>query len=253
MEILTDLADDVFTITLNDPDKRNAQTPHTWDELFDISQRVPNEARFIVLRGNGKSFSAGLDRAMFTPEGVPGQPSFMEMAVQNDTQLDDSIAHYQRFFRVLRDLPQVSIALVQGHAIGAGFQLALACDLIVAQPSAQFALKETQWGLTPDLGGTVRFMEALGYRKSLELIGSGRAITGEEAYSLGLVSVVSENLVTGLCQLIDPLRAVMPEALIDAKSMLAGIAYGEEPWVAERRSQIKRLRHLHLHTLMSEQ
>jgi enoyl-CoA hydratase/carnithine racemase len=252
MEILTDHSDDIFTITLNDPDKRNAQTPHTWDQLFDISQQVPKDARFIVLRGNGKSFSAGLDRAMFTPEGVPGQPSFMEMALQNDTQMDDTIAYYQRFFRVLRDLPQVSIALVQGHAIGAGFQLALACDLIVAQPSAQFALKETQWGLTPDLGGTVRFMEALGYRKSLELIGSGRAITGEEAYSLGLVSVVSENLDTGLNQLIDPLRAVMPEALIDAKSMLAGIAYGEEPWVAERRSQTKRLRHLHLHTLMSE-
>ena len=253
MEILIDHSDDILTITLNDPDKRNAQTPQTWDQLFDISQQVPKDARFIVLRGNGKSFSAGLDRAMFTPEGVPGQPSFMEMAEQNDTQMDDTIAHYQRFFRVLRDLPQVSVALVQGHAIGAGFQLALACDLIVAQPSAQFALKETQWGLTPDLGGTVRFMEALGYRKSLELIGSGRVITGEEAYSLGLVSVVSENLDTGLSQLIDPLRAVMPEALIDAKSMLAGIAYGEEPWVAERRSQTKRLRHLHLHTLMSEQ
>lgn len=253
MEILTDHSGDIFTITLNDPDKRNAQTPQTWDQLFEISQQVPKDARFIVLRGNGKSFSAGLDRAMFTPEGVPGQPSFMEMAEQNDTQMDDTIAYYQRFFRVLRDLPQVSVALVQGHAIGAGFQLALACDLIVAQSNAQFALKETQWGLTPDLGGTVRFMEALGYRKSLELIGSGRVITGEEAYSLGLVSVVSENLDAGLSQLIDPLRAVMPEALIDAKSMLAGIAYGEEPWVAERRSQTKRLRHLHLHTLMSEQ
>jgi len=251
MEILTDHSGDLFTITLNDPDKRNAQTPHTWDQLFDISQRVPKDARFIVLRGNGKSFSAGLDRAMFTPEGVPGQPSFMEMAVQNDTQMDDTIAHYQRFFRVLRDLPQVSVALVQGHAIGAGFQLALACDLIVAQPSAQFSLKETQWGLTPDLGGTARFMEALGYRKSLELIGSGRVITGDEACSLGLVSIVSDNLETGLSELINPLRAVMPEALIDAKSMLAGIAYGEEPWVAERRSQIRRLRHLH--SLMSDQ
>jgi enoyl-CoA hydratase/carnithine racemase len=253
MEILTSLSDDIFTITLNDPDKRNAQTPQTWDQLFDISQQVPTDARFLVLRGNGKSFSAGLDRAMFTPEGVPGQPSFMEMAEQNDTQMDDTIAHYQRFFRVLRDLPQVSVALVQGHAIGAGFQLALACDLIVAQPSAQFALKETQWGLTPDLGGTVRFMEVLGYRKSLELIGSGRVIAAEEAYALGLVSVVSDDLDTGLNQLIDPLRAVMPEVLIDAKSLLTGIAYGEEPWVAERRSQIKRLRHLHLHMLMSEQ
>lgn len=251
MEILTNLAGDVFTITLNDPDKRNAQTPQTWDGLYSISEQVPVEARFIVLRGNGKSFSAGLDRAMFTPAGIPGQPSFMEMASQSDTELDDTIAYYQRFFRVMRDLPQISVALVQGHAIGAGFQLALACDLIIAQPSAQFALKETQWGLTPDLGGTVRFMEILGYRKSLELIGSGRVIDAQEAYALGLVSVISEDLGAGLNALVEPLRAVMPEALIDAKSMLAGIAYGEEPWVAERRSQTKRLRHLH--ALMSQQ
>jgi enoyl-CoA hydratase/carnithine racemase len=250
MEILTDIADDVFTITLNDPDKRNAQTPETWEELYNISVNVPGPARFIVLRGNGKSFSAGLDRAMFTAEGVAGQPSFMEMAVQSDTELDDTIAHYQRFFRVLRDLPQISVALVQGHAIGAGFQLALACDLIIAQPSAQFALKETQWGLTPDLGGTVRFMEAIGYRRSLELIGSGRSITADEALKLGLVIAVTDDLDIGLSQLVDPLRAVMPGALVDAKSMLAGIAYGEEPWVAERRSQTKRLRHLH--ALMSQ-
>ncbi|NCG02973.1 MAG: hypothetical protein GWP22_05875, partial [Actinomycetales bacterium] len=126
MEILTELAADTFNITLNDPERRNAQTPQTWDELYDISQSIPKGARFIVLRGNGKSFSARLDRAMFTPEGVPGQPSFIELADRSDAELDDTIAHYQRFFRVLRDLPQISIALVQGHAIGAGFQLALA-------------------------------------------------------------------------------------------------------------------------------
>ncbi len=251
MEILAELSGDLFTITLNDPDKRNAQTPDTWDELYDISQKIPSEARFIVLRGNGKSFSAGLDRAMFTPEGIAGAPSFIEIATRSDTELDDIIAHYQRFFRVLRDLPQISIALVQGHAIGAGFQLALAADFIIAEPTAQFALKETQWGLTPDLGGTVRFMEIVGYRKSLELIGSGRTISAEEAQSLGLVTTTSTDLDDGLNQLCGPLRAVRPETLIDAKTMLAGIAYGEEPWVAERRSQTKRLRNLH--ELMSQQ
>ena len=74
MEILTDLTGDQFSITLNDPEKRNAQTPQTWDDLYEICQAVPEEARFIVLRGNGKSFSAGMDRAMFTPGGIPGQP-----------------------------------------------------------------------------------------------------------------------------------------------------------------------------------
>ena len=98
MEILTELAADTFNITLNDPERRNAQTPQTWDELYDISQSIPKGARFIVLRGNGKSFSAGLDRAMFTPEGVPGQPSFIELADRSDAELDDTIAHYKSFF-----------------------------------------------------------------------------------------------------------------------------------------------------------
>ncbi|MGB4688878.1 MAG: enoyl-CoA hydratase/isomerase family protein [Candidatus Nanopelagicales bacterium] len=251
MEILTDLAGDQFNITLNEPEKRNAQTPQTWDDLYEICQAVPEEARFIVLRGNGKSFSAGMDRAMFTPGGIPGQPSFMDMAAQTDTQLDDTIAHYQRFFRVLRDLPQISIALVQGHAIGAGFQIALACDFIIAEPQTVFALKEAQWGLTPDLGGTVRFMEKLGYHKSLELIGSGRNILAEEALALGLITGIHSDLGVGLQEFTDPLRAVMPEVLVGAKALTAGIAFGEEPWVAERRAQAKRVRHLH--ALMSQQ
>ena len=251
MEILTELAGDIFNITLNDPERRNAQTPATWDELYQISQSIPNGTRFIVLRGNGKSFSAGLDRAMFTPEGVPGQPSFIDLASRSDAELDDTIAHYQRFFRVLRDLPQISIALVQGHAIGAGFQLALACDSTIAEPDTSFALKESQYGLIPDLGGTVRFTEILGYHKSLELIGSGRIIPAPEALELGLITKISDHLDIGLEQLCSPLRSILPETLIDAKLLLAGIAYGEEPWVAERRAQSKRLRHLH--TLMSQQ
>lgn len=251
MEILTDLSDDLFNITLNDPEKRNAQTPASWDELYEISQAIPSGARFIILRGNGKSFSAGLDREMFTAEGIAGQPSFMELATRSDAELDDTIAHYQRFFRVLRDLPQISIALVHGHAIGAGFQLALACDFTIAEPGTQFALKESQYGLIPDLGGTARCTQILGYHKSLEIIGSGRVITAAEAMELGLITKISDDLDSGLEEMCSPLRSVMPETLVDAKLLLAGIAYGEEPWVAERRAQTKRLRHLH--TLMSQQ
>lgn len=78
MEIKTELSGDIFEIRLNSPQNLNAQSPGMWDQLVDIYNEIPTESRFIVLRGEGKAFSAGLDRAMFTPQGIPGsRPSWI--------------------------------------------------------------------------------------------------------------------------------------------------------------------------------
>lgn len=146
--------DAVATVTLTNPAKRNAQSPALWRALTEAGQSLPGSVRVVVLRGEGKSFSAGLDRQAFTPEGFDGEPSFPELARRSDTDLDAVIAAYQSAFTWWRRSDIVSIAAVQGHAIGAGFQLALGCDLRVVASDVQFAMRETSLGLVPDLAGT---------------------------------------------------------------------------------------------------
>jgi enoyl-CoA hydratase/carnithine racemase len=181
---------------------------------------------------------------MFTPQGLEGETSFMDMADLTDEELDSRIAHYQRPFRILRDLPQISIALVQGYAIGAGFQLALSCDFIITHPNAQMALKETSLGLVPDLGGAGQLYARLGYSRVLEICATGRFISGEEAQRVGISVACGEDLEQQLASIIDPMRLSMPNALTETKELFRNIAYGEDPWLAERLAQTKRLRDL---------
>ncbi|BFO20398.1 hypothetical protein SHKM778_67860 [Streptomyces sp. KM77-8] len=146
--------DAIATVTLTNPAKRNAQSPALWRALTEVGRLLPGSVRVVVLRGEGKSFSAGLDRQMFTPEGIEGEPSFIDLARRDDAALDATIAAYQEAFTWWRRSDIVSIAAVQGHAIGAGFQLALACDLRVVADDVLFAMRETSLGLVPDLTGT---------------------------------------------------------------------------------------------------
>src|SRR6478735_8069976 len=162
----------VATVTLTKPDKRNAQDFALWRALTQAGRSLPGDVRVVVLRAEGQSFSAGLDRQAFTPEGFDGEPSFIDLARGSDAELD------------------VSIAAVQGHAIGAGFQLALACDLRVVADDVQFAMRETSLGLVPDLTGTHPLVSLVGYARALEICATGRFVHAEEAERTGLANLV---------------------------------------------------------------
>src|SRR4051794_39352071 len=175
-------ADDaVATVTLCNPAKRNAQSPALWRALVEAGRLLPGTVRVVVLRGEGASFSAGLDRQAFTPEGFDGEPSFIDLARGTDAELDATIAEYQEAFTWWRRSDVVSIAAVQGHAIGAGFQLALGCDLRVVADDVQFAMRETSLGLVPDLTGTHPLVSLVGYARALEICATGRFMLAEEA------------------------------------------------------------------------
>src|SRR5262249_35508594 len=114
-----DVSDAVATITLDRPDKRNAQTPAMWHALAAVGEQLPDTTRVVVVRGAGHSFSAGLDRAMLDP----ATGDVARLLDESDEAISKAIDGYQQGFTWLRDPRFVSIAAVQGYAIGAGFQL----------------------------------------------------------------------------------------------------------------------------------
>jgi len=240
--------DTLATVTLVNPAKRNAQSPALWRALAEAGRLVPGSVRVVVLRGEGKSFSAGLDRQMFTPEGIEGEPSFIELARSGDAELDAAIAEFQEGFTWWRRSDVVSIAAVQGHAIGAGFQLALACDLRVVADDVQFAMRETSLGLVPDLTGTHPLVSLVGYARALEICATGRAVLAEEAVSTGLanIAVPLDQLDGAVRDLAAALLSAPRDAVIETKALLRGAqdrTYDEQRG-AERAAQARRLRDL---------
>jgi enoyl-CoA hydratase/carnithine racemase len=243
-----DIDGPVATVTLAAPERRNAQTPATWKALAEIGRSIPGDVRAVVLRADGQSFCAGLDRRIFAGEPVDGAPSVGEMAALPPRELEDLIETFQAGFTWWRRADLVSVAAVQGHAVGAGFQLALACDLRVVTPDAQFSMRETSLGLVPDLGGTLPLVEIVGYPRALEICLTGRWVDANEAQALGLAELVVPNdqLDAAVGDLLAAILAAPRDAVIETKALLVHArtrALGEQ-LADERQAQARRLRDL---------
>ena len=243
-----DVTGPVATITLDRPEARNAQTPTMWRALAAIGEEIPDDVRVVVVRGAGASFSAGLDRALLTPGGGDGQESVAELLEMDDAQVADRIDDYQRGFTWLRDPRFVSIAAVHGYAIGAGFQLALSCDLRVLSDDAQLCMKETALGLVPDLTGTKPLVECVGYARALEICATARMIPAAEALAIGLTLTVVPvaELAATVSSLVDALTAPAVGAVRETKALLLAAAAADldTQRLLERQAQARRFREL---------
>lgn len=230
------------------PERRNAQTPALWRALAEIGASLPDEVRVVVVTGDGPSFSSGLDRRMLTPEGVPGEGRTGEVTEQPDDEALDVIAEYQSGFTWLRDPSFISVAAVRGHAVGAGFQLALACDIRVAADDAQFTMYEPALGLVPDLGGTQLLLDAVGYARAIELCATARRFGAGEAERSGLVNLVvaAAELEAAVDDLVAALMSTNREAVTETKRLLldARDRRYDDQRRAEREAQLRRLRAL---------
>jgi enoyl-CoA hydratase/carnithine racemase len=238
----------VATITLDRPDVRNAQTPSMWRALARLGEEIGDDVRVVVVRGAGQSFSAGLDRAMLTPGGGDGQETVAGLLALDDEQVSATIDDYQRGFTFLRDPRFVSIAAVQGHAVGAGFQLALSCDLRVVADDAQFCMKESALGLVPDLTGTKPLVESVGYARALEICVTARMVGADEAVAIGLaaIAVPADQLDATVADLAAALTAPLPGAVSETKALLLAASSRslEEQRRHEREAQVRRFREL---------
>lgn len=244
-----DVSGVVATVTLDRPEVRNAQTPRMWRALAAIGDEIPDDVRVVVLRGAGQSFSAGLDRAMLDPAGAgDGVESVAALLSQPDDRVSETIDAFQRGFTWLRDPRFVSIAVVQGHAIGAGFQLALSCDLRVVGDDVGFCMKEAALGLVPDLTGTKPLVEAVGYARALEICATARVVGAAEALQIGLATVVCPvaELDAAVADLVAALTAPLPGVVRETKALLLAASGRtlDEQRQHEREAQTRRFREL---------
>ena len=238
----------VARVVLDRPEVRNAQTPAMWRALADFGTTLPSEVRLVLVSGEGPSFSAGLDRRLIMGDPVDGEEPLLSLGAKPAAEIHEIIAEFQAGFSWLRRPEFVSIAAVQGHAVGAGFQLALACDLRVVASGARFSMREPALGLVPDLGGTQPLVQLVGYSRALEICATSRWVEADEARQLGLANIVvpAEELAATVKDLSDALLTPLPGAIRETKALLLGAADRsyDEQLRAEREAQARRLREL---------
>jgi 2-(1,2-epoxy-1,2-dihydrophenyl)acetyl-CoA isomerase len=199
----------VATVTMNIPKRRNALNFELRGQLREVLEQVNDDAsvRAVVLTGAGVAFCAGADVEAMATGGL--QQSRARML------------HSHALIRTLYRLEKPVIAAVRGHAVGFGWSLALACDLVIVSESARFSQIFSKVGLAPD-GGAVYFLQrALGLARAKELVYSARMVSAPEALALGLANrmVPDEALEEQAAKWAAELAAAPTFALVMAKRM----------------------------------
>lgn len=179
--IAVDIEKQIALIKLNRPEIRNALVTEMRKELIDVFQQVnrSKEIRAVVLTGMGRAFSAGGD--LRTLQGVD--------AISGRDRL--KVGH--QVIQAILNVEKPIIAAVNGVAAGAGFSLALACDIVYASRSSTFIQSFAKVGLIPDLGSIHFLTQMLGPYKAKELMFTGEVLTAGQAFQLGLVNRVTEE------------------------------------------------------------
>ncbi|MFD3000619.1 enoyl-CoA hydratase-related protein [Pontibacter toksunensis] len=172
----------VATITLNRPDVFNSfnrgMALSLQERLREIQQN--EEVRAVLLTGEGKAFCAGQDLAEATAEDAMGISEIVDQ-------------HYNPIVLLLRQLEKPVVAAVNGVAAGAGANLALACDIVVAKESASFIQAFSKIGLIPDSGGTFFLPRLVGLQRASALMMTGDKVSAKEAQEMGMIYKVFQD------------------------------------------------------------
>ena len=175
----------IVTVTLDRPSRRNALTPRMWLKLAEDFETASDDptSRVVVLRGAGKSFCAGADL-----ETLSDLVSQTRSTSASPDQATENLRIIERAILAIHECPIPTIAVVRGAAIGGGWNIALACDLVIADESAYFSQAFIRAGLAVDAGGSWLLSRRVGISRAKELLFLGRTVDAFEALNLGLVN-----------------------------------------------------------------
>jgi len=219
--ILTRQRDTVFEIVLNRPEKRNAINMELFrglDTAVTTANRTPG-LRAVIIRGEGKAFSAGIDVSTLLGLAQTYGPHWQ-------TRMRSITDEFQGILTRLERLELPTIALLHGYCLGLALELALACDMRIATEGTKLGLPETLLGIIPDVGGTTRLTRLLGSARAKELIFTGRQIDAEQAEQWGLLNYVlpAEQLEAKAAELVGEISKAAPLAVGMAKRVIDGLA-----------------------------
>jgi enoyl-CoA hydratase/carnithine racemase len=216
--------DGVADVRMNRPDKLNAVNQAMFKGLGDVGDAIAADpsVRVVVLSGEGKGFCAGLDFSSFqSMAGGDGLRDDSGEQLAPERRGEGGIANVGQWAAyVWTQLPVPVIAAVHGPAVGAGFQIAMACDIRFVTPDAKLSVLEIRWGLIPDMSGTQMLPRLVGLDVAKELTYTGRMVSGTEAKELGLATHVSENPREDALELAREIASKNPYAIRGAKRLL---------------------------------
>ncbi|PWT95286.1 MAG: enoyl-CoA hydratase [Bacteroidetes bacterium] len=204
--LLTNLENNILTITINRPDKLNALNKEVIRELGEVVDEVYSNAQIksAILTGSGaKAFVAGADISEFKNLNKADGAALAKKG--------------QVIFFKIENCPKPFIAAVNGFALGGGCELAMACHFRIASSNAKFGQPEVNLGLIPGYGGTQRLTQLIGKGRAIEILISGNMIDAETALKYGLVNsvVAPEELLSKCNSILDNINAKAPLAVAE--------------------------------------
>jgi enoyl-CoA hydratase len=194
-------------VTINRPQAANALDDQAYSEIHQVFQEIEKdkEVRVVIITGAGdKSFIAGTD--------------ITNMAKMSSIEAREFATNLKKTFDLIYDLPKPVIAAVNGHAFGAGTEMAMCADIIIASENARFGQLEINVGIIPGSGGTQRLQRLIGINRAKELIYTGAIIDAKTAFSMGML-----NNVVPLPELMKEARA-MAQKLLEKSSVMLALA-----------------------------
>src|SRR3954447_19723071 len=223
--------DGIAHVRLTRPDKLNALTLQTLDELVATARELRRDRtlRAVVISGEGESFCAGLDfgSVLRSPGGVVA--AFVPRPWRGTNTFQEACWAWRR-------LPVPVIAAVDGHCYGGGVQIALAADFRIATPESQWSVLEARWGLIPDMSGVRSIAELVGIDTAKRLTMTGAMLWGKEASDLGLVTELAADPVAAAYDLAREIAQRSPDSVAAAKRLF------DRSWTSSPRATFARER-----------